>query len=628
MLKRQLHRFRIPTPHLFRNLRGSKLHVPSVTDTHTSTTTKAIPRPTDIPTDAPEREHKQVLRRLGSRSPWKLFWTIALLLLGVSGGLGMLWLAILPPLPDCQNLSPFAAPGEQLYCAQMAAQSGKLDRIVAAMKSVEGWSPDDPLYDEANRLMGQWSQDIVSAAREKVRTGDLKAGVDLASLIPATSPLYTETQAAIASWQQEWQQGEEITRKFQDAAKAQKWKQAWQQVEALLNLDFDYWRSSKHDQLMQQLTAEQQGRQLIQEARAIAVSNTTEALTTAIARAGKVKPNTYAKAQAQAERNNWSRALLHMAATLFRSQNFAGAIATAQRVPVDDKSNAEAKDWIGISRASIAVQQNHLLAYLDALSVVRQVDPKSPVYQQASARESLWKSHLQDQMHLKFARTIAGIDQPLTLPVAIDQAKKVSPKRPEGIQAQKLITSWRKEVQQIENRSALANARNLASLGTIESLKAAVARASQISPSQPQRIEAQKAIAQWTKEIQTIEDQPTLDLARTFAKQGDLSAAVLAAQKIRPNRALYNEAQAAVKGWASQLQLVQDQPILDAANALAAQGRLDAAIQTASQIQLGRALYNEATEAIGIWKKALNPTPAPTPPDSGSTSNNAVGSGG
>ncbi|HEY9596192.1 MAG TPA: hypothetical protein V6D33_00800, partial [Cyanophyceae cyanobacterium] len=77
--------------------------------------------------------------------------------------------------------------------------------------------------------------------------------------------------------------------------------------------------------------------------------------------------------------------------------------------------------------------------------------------------------------------------------------------------------------------------------------------------------------------------------------------AISTAQQIRPDRALYTEAQKAIRGWVAQIQMAQDRPILEAAAALAAQGRFDAAIATASQITSERALYPQAQAAIANW---------------------------
>jgi len=62
-----------------------------------------------------------------------------------------------------------------------------------------------------------------------------------------------------------------------------------------------------------------------------------------------------------------------------------------------------------------------------------------------------------------------------------------------------------------------------------------------------------RKISNWTAKIQRIEDQPYLDQARLLASNGNLPAAIAAAQQISSGRALSNEAQAAINDWESQL---------------------------------------------------------------------------
>jgi soluble cytochrome b562 len=254
---------------------------------------------------------------------------------------------------------------------------------------------------------------------------------------------------------------------------------------------------------------------------------------------------------------------------------------------------------------------------VDALAAVRQIAPKSPVYSLASKQAALWQSQLQDHAQLQYAVAIASLEQRQTLAYAIDQATKVALGRPQRIRAQTLIAQWRKEIQQIEDRNKLNEAQKLAKRGKIEELKTAVEIASKIQLGQPLRLEAQSAIAKWNRQIQKLEDQPTLDLADTFAQRRDLMAAISTAKQIRPGRTLYPEAQKAISAWLSQVQTAQDRPILEAATALAAQGRFDAAIATASQIPPERALYGQAQAAIARWtsqKAAISGEPQPVAP--------------
>ena len=71
---------------------------------------------------------------------------------------------------------------------------------------------------------------------------------------------------------------------------------------------------------------------------------------------------------------------------------------------------------------------------------------------------------------------------------------------------------------------------------------------------------------------------------------------------MQPERVLYARAQTLISDWTRQIQIAEDQPLLDDAKDLAFEGSLTAAINLASQISPGRALYTEAQRAIAIWR--------------------------
>lgn len=607
MDKRQLHRSLVRLPLLFRKRLGRKLVIRPVTDANTYKT--AIQEPAEETTAERETEAKLAKtppKKASGTLKWSLVWLSIALILGGTGVVGGLLLTTLPPPPDCQQISPLASDGERLQCAQQAAGSGNLNALVGAIALVSGWTETHPLYPEAQRLMGEWSSSILAIAQQKINQGDLQAATAVVRKIPLNSPLYPEAQAKVADWQQDWRRGEKITREVNQAMKAQQWLTASQQAQALVGMNISYWRDSKLKEIMQQILEEKLAWQQLEEARDLAKSNTPNELQQAIAMVSKIKPKSYARSLAQAERNNWSRAMVKIAAERFKEQDFPGVLVVLQSIPADTSVYAEAQDWIRLARATAAAKDDSLVALIDATTEVRQIGSQSPLYKQALSQKAFWQSQLQDQIELQFANAIATIDQPVTLQLAIAQAQTIAPKQPKRILAQTYIASWRKAIHQIEDRAALAHAKLLADPGTIDSLKAAVAQASKIEGGRPLRTDAQTAIALWNREIETIEDQPILELARGLAVQGNFVAAIKAARQVKPQRALYSEAQAAVNEWVGQIQIAEDRPILEKAANLAAEGSLIAAMQTAYSISAGRPLYTEAQAAIARWQSQLN----------------------
>ncbi len=243
--------------------------------------------------------------------------------------------------------------------------------------------------------------------------------------------------------------------------------------------------------------------------------------------------------------------------------------------------------------------------------------PASPFYSQAQAHKKDWQTQLKDLIQLKYAIATAGLGQQSTLKLAIGQAKQIDADHPRRLQAQSLIAYWEQEAQRLEDRPILDQAIQIAKAGSIDDLKAAIAQAGEIALGRALRVKAQTYIAMWRSQIQTLEDQPKLDRAWELARQGKLGEAIAAASGIQAGRSLYRQAQSAISDWRYQqvvdAQIARDQPILDRAASLAETGNLAAAIDVASQIEPGRALYGRAQSSIDQWQDQLNPPPISEP---------------
>lgn len=303
MTNRPAHQFLVPAVNLFRHLSGHQLIAPSAADTEIPNTSPEVEIP-DLPKPDPEP--------LPPRSHWNP-WLAGLVLLALVSGsaIGSWWLLTkLPPDLDCQHISGLASDGERLYCAEVAAQSGKPEQLLAGIKMVQGWSKEHPLYGQGQQLMREWSQDLLGIAKQKVERGDLSGAMALANRIPKNSPAYKQVQATVKTWQQEWQQGQEITKKFQEAVKVQNWGLAWQHTDALYDeMKFDYWRSSQREKLLKQLKAEKHEWRVLQTAKRMARYGDSAGLKQAIALAKKIQVGPIAKAQAKVEIDKWNRAL-------------------------------------------------------------------------------------------------------------------------------------------------------------------------------------------------------------------------------------------------------------------------------------------------------------------------------
>ncbi|NJS10214.1 MAG: hypothetical protein HC789_07420 [Microcoleus sp. CSU_2_2] len=550
---------------------------------------------------------------------WQLIWLSLLVGFGITGVAAFLWLLTMPPPPNCQQLSPLAADGERLYCAQQAAKSGKLEQLEAAIAMVQAWPKEHPLYSQGQQLVGDWSKAILGFAKAKIEMGDLKGVLEIVGKIPKTSPSYPEVQEAVTAWEKNWQEGQNLYDTAQAALKAEDLRKAWDYAQALYKLENVFWSQKRYNELIQQIALERNGWQRLQEARDLAQEGTPQKFAEAIVLTRKIDPQLFARAKAEKEIEGWSKVLLAMATKRLGAKDLPGAIAAASVVPQDSLLFAEAQDLMQLGRAQ-AVTWNqsistplveHIFNLLEGQGAASQIAPGRPLYQKAQTQIENLQVQFQDLLRLQMASTIASFGQIGAFQMAIEQAQTIKSKQPRRIHAQTLVASWRREIQRIEDQSFLMLAKQLAEPGTVEGLKGGIAQALLIAQNRPRRVEAQTLLASWTKRIEVIQDQPFLDEALALAKQGKLSAAIEKASEIKNGRTLYAKAQENVYQWVSELQVAQDRPILDRASELASQGSLSAAINMASQIGYGRTLHSEAAGAIGRWSAELSAITAP-----------------
>ncbi len=192
--------------------------------------------------------------------------------------------------------------------------------------------------------------------------------------------------------------------------------------------------------------------------------------------------------------------------------------------------------------------------------------------------------------------TVGGLEN------AINKMKTLGKNRPRYAKGQQLIAQWQGE---LKNISLLNQARERAERGSTADLVAAIGIAEQISRDSPQGDDAAKQMGQWQTQVETVEDRPILERADRLAAVGtpdNLRAAIQEARKIPSGRTLGQEADERIATWTGRIQRLEDQPLIDQARQRARTGDLAGAIALAGRVGEGRALYSSAQEDIAGWQ--------------------------
>ena len=277
-------------------------------------------------------------------------------------------------------------------------------------------------------------------------------------------------------------------------------------------------------------------------------------------------------------------------------------------MPQDTSIYAEAQDWVKLNQAHVWAGKKHMLAMMDAIAQVKKIPKNSTIYTLARTKRSHWESMLKQQTQLQWARSIASFQQPGTLALAIATAKQVPAQSEVGQTVQSEIADWNRQIETIDNRVILAKAKQMVNNGeSLANLKAAVRLAGKITKDRPLGEEITGFVAEWNEKIQTIEDRPILASAMALARKGHLTQAVETANRIAPGRSLYQDAQSQVRYWNIELQEIADRHTLERAIGIYRQGKISTAIELAATIGRRSPIYSDARSYVADWRLLLAP---------------------
>jgi hypothetical protein len=491
--------------------------------------------------------------------PWTKNWVVwAAVLTLIPGSMGFLALSMLfklPTAPNCPQIFwPLASASVRLHCAQLAASKQTINDLLQAITLVKQLPENHPLRGEINRLLEEWSRDVLRLADESFQAGNLEEAIATARKIPTDVKVSELVEEQIQKWQTIWSKAEGIYQEAEKELRQRHWQSAFMLTARLLRVNNKYWASTKYDQLNNIIVTAREDGDKLYKAENLANNRNLDSLLKAIKLAETIKPDSYLYQKAQELISGFARKMLKLAQAKMKERNADQALEIARQIPSIPELQAEVDDFMVLGEA------------------------------QRSA----------------FIGTTAGLE------TAISQAQQIDASRDIYNEAQQLIARWQLEIQDV---SRLEKARNLASQGTVNDLTAAISEVQLIPGNNPRAREARQEIGRWRSQVETIEDRPYLDRAEQIAINEDVSSlqtAIAELNQIRSGRALYPEANKKIRLWTAKIERIQDQPYLDQARALADSGNLTTAISEAQKIaSSGRALSGEAQSSIDTWQDQI-----------------------
>lgn len=492
--------------------------------------------------------------RYQHRFTWKVW---AALFVVVFGGVGFLatWqLLNMQKSPNCPKIFwPIASASLRLYCAQLSADSRTVEGLLAAIALVEALPDDHPLRSQVNQQVEEWARDILNLAEKDYQAGNLQQAITKARQIPNNMAVAAIIEERIAKWQGTWTEGNEILSKLEENLRASNWNQSFRLAVDLLNLNNEYWATVKYNEALAKITVAREDSSKLDNAFNLFARGGLDNWVKVIEEARKIQASSYAYQEAEKLIGKTEDKLQEYAERLIERKQWQALRDLANQTPKDLKIKEDVTDWSLLSAAALDAEAGTVAGLEAGILGLEQIDSSRPLHQTALAMRERWQLQVQDLR-------------------------------------------------------ILSEARDLAQAGTIEQYSAAIAKAGEVPRNNPLWSQAQQEIGSWNRQIQVIEDRPILERAREIALPGDinsLSNAIIQARAIAKNRALYRDAQREIGDWQVRIERMEDQPILDQAQALANLKDYSTAIETANQIPPGRTLSSEASQNIRRWRREL-----------------------
>lgn len=544
---------------------------------------------------------------------WKVLLILSILAIGGSGTFAAAVLLGLPGTPNCPSIFwPLASASMRFECARIAANKRTPKDLLEAIALLESLPSNHAMRAEADRLIEQWSAEVLDLAEESFNRGDLKEAIDSARRIPKKVSAYRLVEERVKRWETIWKKAETIYQSAENALRKRQWRRAFDQAVRLLAIDNQFWQTTKYDELTERINLARKDGDKLYEAERLADTGGLDNLLEGLKLAESINSKSYVYQEAQKIIAKIGRDLLNLAQYRLDQRDLSTAQRILTRVSKIDSLKEEARDLTTLANARSESWKGTIAGLEDAISQAQRIGQNRPYYKRAQQLIARWQMEMEGLAQLDKARTVAGAGSISELSQAIAEASRVKSSNPRREEVDRQISEWNRQIQVTEDQPILDQADQLASQGDPNSLQAAINIASQIPRGRALYGEAQTKIQTWTWQIQRTQNQPYLDQAQQYANAGDLTNAIQIAAQIPPGEALYREAQTSIKQWQQTIQAeavrAKAEQTLQEARQIANSGSVDAlasAIQVANQVPNSSNLRSEANAAISQWSWQL-----------------------
>ncbi len=541
---------------------------------------------------------------------WKTSWQLLSLTLAISFGfVGFAATKALLNLPDnasCHNLSLwFTSATNRIYCAQLRAEENTVEDLLAAIGLLEALPADHPLSHELNRHINEWSNDILTLAEKDLNKGKLEKAIATANKIPQNAENKKIIENQINLWRFTWEKGKNIEEEVKANLRKGQWNSAFIVAVDFLNMSNDYWKNVRYPQMVEIINVAKEENKKLDDAYTSIRGGGIDNLLKTIEVANQIPKNSYSYDEAQALITDAENDLLKIATNLLKKKNWSDLARLSNQISTTSRLTTQAVDWNTLARAGKNVQLGTISGVELAITEAEQIPSESKIYAQTQDLIKGWSRQKEDLSHLVNARNLAKSGTVTDLSSAITKAQLVRQGNTLHSDAQREIRTWRREIQVIEDRPIINQAKDFARNNTVQGWQSAINQISQINGDRALASEARSLTAQWRGNIESAQDRPVLQRAIALSNSNQYQEAINTARNITRGRSLYGEAQTNIRKWQTEINAQQS---LDNAYEIARNNNeqsLLRAINIARSISPTSSAGFQSRQAINLWSEQM-----------------------
>ena len=580
-------------------------HAVSRESEEATTPVAAAPQRYDAVTDDSSSEpNRSLIRRVLSH--WLFWMTVSIAVTGGVAGFAGATLFTLPSLPNCPKIFwPTASASLRMYCADLAASKNTTKDLLAAIDLVSDLPESHPMRGQVDALVERWALDILNLAEVSFHNGDLDGAITSARRVPQDLKAYERAEERIEQWQTTWSKAEKIYQEAEGFLEQEDLRGAFAIAVKLLSVGNEFWETDQYDALTGLIETSRVDTEKLNEARRLARGRNVPDLLEAIHLVKEIQPGSRLYPPARRALGRFLDRLVVRGIEALDQGDSDVAMLAARNLPNGVEFQAKAQDLRELSFALAQAESGTITDLEAAIVQAQEINPNRPLYSKAQDLVANWTLEIQNVRQLARARELASAGQIPDLQAAIAEAELVGYNHPRGDDARSVIDKWTRQIQTMEDRPYLRDARALARRGDIRSLQLAIQRAERITEDRPLHDEANELIRTWSRRVESIQDQPYLNDAAQFAARGNLPAAIAAARQVGEGRVLYDDAQASIREWQDQINgeiFFQDAYETARRGTPAAWAR---AIRTANRIPDNHLNRAEADRLINRWSQNI-----------------------